>query len=116
MKTSLPTLMGALILASAAQAQDTQSAPPAAAPAPASPAAPNATFSPGDIQKFAKAAVALNKIQTDTTIAAADKQQRMAAAVQAQGLEPQKFNEIAQAAQTDTALQQQIQAAAAQPK
>jgi hypothetical protein len=114
MKTSLPTLMGALIMASAAQAQDTQSAPPAAAPA--SPAAPNATFSPGDIQKFAKAAVALNKIQTDTTIAAADKQQRMAAAVQAQGLEPQKFNEIAQAAQTDTALQQQIQAAAAQPK
>ncbi len=42
----------------------------------------------------------------------------MVATVQQRGLDPQKFNAIAQAAQNDPALQQRIQtaAAAAQPQ
>ncbi|MGV3769091.1 MAG: DUF4168 domain-containing protein [Sphingobium phenoxybenzoativorans] len=86
-------------------------APGQAAPAPAAPAGA-ATFSDEEIQKFAAAAVELNKIQSDATVTAEQKQPKMLAAVQATGLDPQKFNAIGQAAQSDPALQQKIQAAA----
>jgi len=77
------------------------------------PAAAQGSFSRADIQKFATAAVEMNKIQADATIPAADKQAKMAGAAQKQGLDPTKFNAIAEAAQSDPALKQQIQVAAA---
>ena len=88
---------------------------PAAPAAPASPAAPAAgasNFSDSDIKQFAAAAVEVTKIQSDTSIAEADKQPKMLAALQASGLPPEKFNQIGQAAAADPALQQRIQAAA----
>ncbi len=89
------------------------------AAAPAAPAAPSAnasSFSDSDIKQFAAAAVAVTKIQSDSTIADAEKQPKMLAALQASGIPPEKFNAIGQAAAADPALQQRIQAAApAQP-
>lgn len=116
-------LAGAALIATPALAQDTTTTPatPAqeAAPAqettpqtaaPATPAAP-APVSEDEVKKFAKAALAADKVSKDTAIAAAEKQKQMAAAVTASGLEPTRFNEIAQAAQADSALQQRVQAA-----
>jgi hypothetical protein len=115
-------LAGAALIATPALAQDTTTpATPAqeAAPAPgttpqtatpATPAAP-APVSEDEVKKFAKAALAADKVSKDTAIAAAEKQKQMAAAVTASGLEPTRFNEIAQAAQADTSLQQRVQAA-----
>ncbi len=54
----------------------------------------------------------MTKIQSDTSIADAEKQPKMLAALQASGIAPEKFNEIGQAAAADPALQQRIQAAA----
>lgn len=92
-----------------------QGAAAPAAPAPATPAAPAAgasNFSDSDIKQFAAAAVEVTKIQSDASIAEADKQPKMLAALQASGLPPEKFNQIGQAAAADPALQQRIQAAA----
>lgn len=88
------------------------SAPPPAAAAPAAPAAAG-TFSDTDVQQYAAALVAVNKVQTDATVPDADKQAKMAAAVQQSGVDIQKFNAITQSMQTDKALQQRIQVAAA---
>lgn len=104
-------LAGATLIATPALAQD--AAAPAPAPqeaAPATPAAP-AAVTDAEIQKFAKAALAADKISKDAAIAAADKQKKMAEAVTASGLEPTRFNEIAQASQSDSALQAKVQAA-----
>lgn len=109
-------LAGATLIATPAFAQDT--AAPAPAPqetapqttAPATPAAP-APVSDDEVKKFAKAALAADKISKDTAIAATEKQQKMAEAVTTSGLEPTRFNEIAQASQADSALQQKVQAA-----
>jgi hypothetical protein len=105
-------LMSAISLSVAGPALAQSAAP--AQPAAATPAAPATatSFSDDEIKKFASAAVELNKIQTDTTVTADQKQPKMLAAVQATGLDPQKFNAIGQAAQSDPALQQKIQAAA----
>lgn len=87
----------------------------AAAPAQAAPAAPAAgasKFSDADIKQFAAAAVEVTKIQQDSSIAEAEKQPKMLAALQASGIPPEKFNQIGQAAAADPALQQKIQAAA----
>ncbi|GGB92078.1 hypothetical protein GCM10011494_08070 [Novosphingobium endophyticum] len=56
--------------------------------------------------------MAIQQIEKDPTASAEDKQPKMAAAVQASGLTPQKFNEIAAASQSDAALMQRIQMAA----
>ncbi|HEX7877353.1 MAG TPA: DUF4168 domain-containing protein [Sphingobium sp.] len=82
------------------------------AAAPATPSAGATKFTDADIKLFAAAAVAVTKIQSDTTVAEADKQPKMLAALQASGIAPEKFNEIGQAAAADPALQQRIQAAA----
>lgn len=87
-------------------------AAPAAPAAPATPSAGATKFTDADIKLFAAAAVAVTKIQSDTTVAEADKQPKMLAALQASGIAPEKFNEIGQAAAADPALQQRIQAAA----
>jgi hypothetical protein len=85
---------------------------PAAPAEPAAPAASAGNFSDAEIQQFAAAAMEVTKIQQDSSIAAADKQPKMLAAVQSSGLPPEKFNQIGQAAAADPALQQRIQASA----
>lgn len=93
-----------------------EAASPATPAAPAAPAAPSAAaagkYSDADIKQFAAAAVEVTKIQSDKSIADAEKQPKMLAALQASGIAPEKFNEIGQAAAADPALQQRIQAAA----
>lgn len=83
-----------------------------AAPAPAAPAAGASSFSDAEIKQFADVAVEVTKIQSDSAVAAADKQPKMLAVLQAKGMPPEKFNQIGQAAAADPALQQRIQAAA----
>ncbi len=103
-------IAGATLIATPALAQD---AAPAPAPAPeaAAPAAAPTTVSDAEIKQFAKAALAADKVSKDAAIPAADKQKQMAGAVASSGLEPARFNAIAQAAQSDPALQQRVQAA-----
>ena len=110
----LKTAMASVALLAAAPVL-AQGAAPATPATPATPAAPSAAagkFSDADIKLFAAAAVEVTKIQSDASIADAEKQPKMLAALQASGIAPEKFNEIGQAAAADPALQQRIQAAA----
>ena len=97
---------------------------PSAAPAPgastATPSTPGAaataapaTFTDAELVGFANAAIEADKIQKDAAIAPAEKQTKMLAAVQAQGLEPMRYNEIAQATRADPSLVTKIQELAA---
>lgn len=103
--------IASIALAVAAPALAQEAAAPAQA-APAAPAAGASNFTEADIKQFAAAAVEVTKIQSDTSIADAEKQPKMLAALQASGIPPEKFNQIGQAAAADPALQQRIQAAA----
>nr|WP_176592538.1 DUF4168 domain-containing protein [Sphingobium sp. EM0848] len=105
----LKSAMASIALAAAGPALAQDAAAPAA---PAAPAAGASSFSEAEIKQFAAAAVEVTKIQQDASIAAADKQPKMLAALQASGIPPEKFNQIGQAAAADPALQQKIQAAA----
>jgi|TARA_R110000868_G_scaffold80982_3_gene229607 diketogulonate reductase-like aldo/keto reductase len=105
-------LASAALFAVAPLAAQTTQPAPAAPASPAAPAAGASNFSDSDIQQFAAAATEVTKIQADASIPAAEKQPKMLAALQASGLPPEKFNQIGQAAATDPALQQRIQAAA----
>ena len=110
----LKTAMASVALLAAAPVL-AQGAAPATPATPATPAASSAAagkFSDADIKLFAAAAVEVTKIQSDASIADAEKQPKMLAALQASGIAPEKFNEIGQAAAADPALQQRIQAAA----
>ena len=75
--------------------------------------APATSFTDADVDEFATAAIAVQKIQQDSTVPDADKQTKMAAAVQSSGLSADKFNAIARASQSDPALMKRIQTAAA---
>ncbi|MBY2929537.1 DUF4168 domain-containing protein [Sphingomonadales bacterium 56] len=111
----LKTAMASVALLAAAPVLAQGAAAPATPATPATPAAPSAAagkYSDADIKLFAAAAVEVTKIQSDTSIADAEKQPKMLAALQASGIAPEKFNEIGQAAAADPALQQRIQAAA----
>lgn len=88
-------------------------AAPAATPAPGATAAAPATFTDAELVGFANAAIEADKIQKDAAVAPAEKQTKMLAAVQAQGLEPTRYNEIAQATRADPALVTKIQQLAA---
>jgi len=70
-------------------------------------------YTDADVDKFAGAALAVQKIQQDASIADADKQTKMASAVTSSGLSPEKFNAMATASQSDPALMKRIQTAAA---
>ncbi|HWJ70332.1 MAG TPA: DUF4168 domain-containing protein [Sphingobium sp.] len=85
-----------------------QAAPPAP-PAADAPATAGESFSDADLKAFARAAIAASKIQQDATVTDAEKQPKMLAAVQAEGLDPVKFNSIAQASQADPELHKRIQ-------
>lgn len=110
-KNLLKGVMVSIVLGAAAPAFAQGAAAPAA-PAQAAPTAGASNFSDAEIKQFAAAAVEVTKIQQDSSIAAADKQPKMLAALQASGIPPEKFNQIGQAAAADPALQQKIQAAA----
>jgi hypothetical protein len=84
---------------------------PATPETPAAPSAPASAVTDADVKLFAKAAIAADKVQKDANIPAADKPKHLAEAVTAAGLPPERFNEIATAAQSDTALQAKVQAA-----
>lgn len=113
MKYSLLAASAAALLSvgTALNAQSAASPAPAAPPA-AAPAAGAESYTDADLKAFARAAIAASKIQQDTAVAPADKQPKMLAAVQAEGLDPVKFNAIAQASQSDPELKKKIQAAA----
>lgn len=76
-------------------------------------AAPASSYTDTDIDEFATAAIAVQKIQQDSAVPDADKQTQMAAAVKSSGLTADKFNAIARASQSDPALMKRIQTAAA---
>ncbi|MBN8819058.1 MAG: DUF4168 domain-containing protein [Sphingomonas sp.] len=95
-------------MAPAALAQQT-SAP---APAPAAPATDTQPFTDTELVAFAKAAIAASKIQQDAAVPADAKQTKMLAAVQAEGLEPARFNAIAQASNSDPELKKRIETVA----
>ena len=96
-----------------ADAAPADAAPPADAAAPAADAAVTAAadVTEADIDSFAKATVALQEIQADTSIAPEQKQTAMAAAVSEAGLDPAKYNEIGRAAQSDAQLRAKVQTA-----
>jgi hypothetical protein len=98
----------AALIAAPALAQE---AAPAPAPAPqtAAPAAPAAPVSDAEVKTFAKAAIAADKVNKDTTLAEADKARKLAEAVTTAGIQPDRFNQIATATGSDAALQKRIQ-------
>ncbi|WP_150292896.1 DUF4168 domain-containing protein [Sphingobium estronivorans] len=112
LKSAAASIALAVAAPALAQGAAAPAAPAQAAPAQAAPAAGATAFTDAEIKQFAAAAVEVTKIQQDSSIAAADKQPKMLAALQASGMPPEKFNQIGQAAAADPALQQKIQAAA----
>ncbi|MET0308144.1 MAG: DUF4168 domain-containing protein [Sphingomonas sp.] len=114
-RNSMMVLGASLLCTPAAFAQTTAPAQPAT-PAQTAPAAPSAAPGPvtdTEVTQFATAALAVEKIRKDTTVADADKNAKMADAVKMAGLDPNRFNEISQAMQGDPTLNKKIQAAAA---
>ena len=125
MKTLSTLLAGsALILASGAAAQTTAAEAEAMPPMPSQelpddPAMPDEpamddpasddTFIDADIESFAAAALKIQGLTGD----AATKQQQAAEIVTQSGIDPQTFNAIGAAMQTDPALAARVQTAAA---
>lgn len=112
----------ALLAAPAAFAQDAPTSPstqdaPATTEAPAAGMAAQgsgaAAVSDAEVTQFASAALAVDKLRKDTAIPEADKNTKMVEAISSSGLQPARFNEIAQAMQADPALNKRIQEAAA---
>lgn len=98
----------AVMIAGPALAQAPAPAPEAAAPA--APAAP-APATEAEVGQFTTALVAVNEIQKDAALSAEDKQKAMVAKVQESGLDPLRFNELAQAMQSsDGEFQKKVQA------
>ena len=112
---TMAALLGATALCgTAALAQTTpQATPPAASPPAASTTAPAASYTDADVDQFATAALAVQKIQQNAAVPDTDKQTKMSAAVTSSGLTPEKFNAMATASQSDPALMKRIQTAAA---
>lgn len=108
-------LGAAVICAPSAFAQTTPQTPPATT-APEAPAAA-APVTDAEVDQFVSAAMAAEKVRTDTTIAEADKNAKLNETITGSGLTTQRFNEIAKAMQADPALAKRIQdkAAASQP-
>ncbi|WP_315763932.1 DUF4168 domain-containing protein [Sphingomonas sp. Y38-1Y] len=92
-------------------ADPAQSAPPAASATPPAASAAAGPVSDAEVGQFATALAEVDKINKDTAAPAADKQTKMAAAVTSAGLTPERFNTIATAMSSDTALQGKVAAA-----
>lgn len=82
------------------------------AAAPAAPA-PAATVTDAEVASYASAATKVQTIAADTALDDAAKQEQMAAAVTASGLEPARFNEISTAINNDVELRTKVQTAMA---
>ena len=131
MKYFASSLAALAFVATAAQAQDAspppadqsaaQPAQPSAAAPPATPAtdaaAPaagaNTQVSDTEVDSFAKATVAVQKINADAKLDEKAKQTKMAEAVKSAGLEPARYNDIGKAVSSDPALLAKIQTAMA---
>lgn len=85
---------------------------PSADAAPAAPGASSAKYSDAEIEQFANAVLSLQSIDEDASVPDAEKQAKMANAVQQSGLPPEKFDEIATASSSDPTLMQRIRLAA----
>jgi hypothetical protein len=70
-----------------------------------------ATVSDAEVDQFATAVVAVDRINKDAAVPAAEKQTQMASAVTASGLSPERFNSIATQMNADSALQAKVGAA-----
>ena len=107
----------------ATPAPDTDAAPPQQASPPDSSAPPTAAtpdagatttpVSDAEVDHFAKATVAVQKISADTKLDETAKQTKMAAAVKSAGIDPARYNEIGKALATDSALRAKVQMAMA---
>jgi len=111
-------LSAALICAPAAMAQTAQTSPAPAAPAQegttgAGTASTATAVTDAEVTQFATAALAVAKVRQDAAVPDAEKNAKMVEAITATGLPAKRFNEIAQAMQSDTALNKKIQDAAA---
>ena len=131
MKYFTSSLIALAFTATAAQGQDAAPAPPdqsAAQPAqpdaaaqPATPAPEAAAPATGastqvsdtEVDSFAKATVAVQKISADAQLDEKAKQTKMAEAVKSAGLEPARYNDIGKAVSSDPALLAKIQTAMA---
>jgi hypothetical protein len=110
----MPIAALACLIAAPALAQTTPAAPAAeSAILPAVPA-PESGVTDAEVDRYAAAALAVQRIERQASPEDADKPQKMAAAVEQTGLSPTRFNEIAKAQQGDPALQARIQEAAAE--
>lgn len=105
MKTTLIAAAAVLTAASPSFAQD--AAPPAQQAAPAD----ATSFSDDDIQKFAMVMSDARPIFTDATKSNAEKEGQLIEVLKQRGLEPEKFNAIGQAADSDPAVREKVQAA-----
>ncbi len=103
------------MLTGAALAQDTAPAQPQA-PASAAPAQlpPAGEINDDEVSRFALTALVLEQVAADTSLAKEQQQAAMMGVMQQTGIDPQRFNQIALASESDTGLQQRIQAAAEQ--
>lgn len=77
-------------------------------------AAPQSGVTDAEVDHYAAAALAVQRIEREAAPEDENKPQRMAAAVEQAGLTPTRFNEIAKAQQGDPALQARIHDAAAE--
>lgn len=115
MKRVLVIALGGVLCSTMAHAQsvDSQSPPPDGAAAaqdvaPAAEAAVAVAVTDAEVESFAKATLKLREIDADTSVEGDRKQAAMAAAVEEAGLDPVKYNQIAQAVGTDTALRARV--------
>lgn len=116
MKRVLVLALGGALCSTMAHAQSAETegapAPDAAAAAqdvaPAGEAAAAVEVTDAEVESFAKATVKLQAIDADASLEGDQKQAAMAAAVQEAGLDPVKYNQIAQAVGTDTALRAKV--------
>lgn len=116
MKRVLVMALGGALCSAPAYAQSTEAeaapAPDGAAAAqdvaPAGEAAASVEVTDAEVERFAKATVKLQEIDGDASLAGDQKQAAMAAAVEEAGLDPVKYNQIAQAVGTDTALRAKV--------
>jgi O6-methylguanine-DNA--protein-cysteine methyltransferase len=116
MKRFLVMAVGGVLCSTIASAQSAETegalAPDGAAAAqeaaPAAGAAAAVEVTDAEIESFAQATVKLQAIDADASLQGDQKQAAMAAAVKQAGLEPAKYNQIAQAVGTDTALRAKV--------
>jgi heme-binding NEAT domain protein len=94
-------------------APDAGTPAPAAAPGTGATAATSVQVSDAEVDQFAKATVKVQKINDDAKLDTSAKQTKMAAAVKDAGLDPARYNEIAQAIPNDDALRSKVQVAMA---